>query len=667
MRVAALDDGRRAVPLQKAHLRQRRVEVEVGAAARFFLPRHAVQDGDVEQVGQQRGHAVAAFAARAPAVAQHLPGTGHLVEVELLQAARAQVHAHHAAHAALRAHHVGGEVVEGAAVGIQLAVDHHGRQGARDGDARTQRARQIALVPGRLATARVVAGDAEVRLPEIDDVHRRAREGVDGTLDDAAHALALDERDHGQQVVVARGVDLEGLAQHAQGVFHGLVHGDGRGHHRAHAGAAHAVDLHAALHQRLPHAQVREAARATAGQHQAHGLAAEQPRQPRHVGGQRGAHVQVAGDGAAVDPVAHAARRARVGRVHEDQGLGRFVAPRAIEQAGALHRVQRGRLRRIGQQQDLVALFQAQARPVAGLGIGHQQHEVVFALQRLQRHRLLPARQHLAATVAAIAFAIARARNHAGRVDAAGAPVRRERLHQPLCEGRGVHAIADGQQRHRHRRRQGARLVLRLQPFDDLARERDGHLRVAGHERAELLLVQPRHHARADGHHGGRARRVGVEAHLAGELAATEFAHRARALALALHVHAQAAADREVGRITRLALGHQHLAAFQALPLHAVEHVAQRAFFDARKILDEVGGQGVAPQPPLQLVCGHVVLGSSVSLARTVSTAAVAAPSVPREWPGSMGGFATHYKRRSAQAKTQPGYETVGTARERAI
>ena len=60
----------------------------------------------------------------------------------------------------------------------------------------------------------------------------------------------------------------------------------GRHQHRhdgAYAGAAHTVHLDAVLHQGAVDAELRQAARAAPGQHQAHGGAGLQAGQARHV------------------------------------------------------------------------------------------------------------------------------------------------------------------------------------------------------------------------------------------------------------------------------------------------------------------------------------------------------------------------------------------------
>ena len=57
-----------------------------------------------------------------------------------------------------------------------------------------------------------------------------------------------------------------------------------RGDDRAHRGAAQMIEGHAGFLQRLDDADMGEAARAAARQHQPHGAAGDEARQPRHIG-----------------------------------------------------------------------------------------------------------------------------------------------------------------------------------------------------------------------------------------------------------------------------------------------------------------------------------------------------------------------------------------------
>ena len=167
---------------------------------------------------------------------------------------------------ALGAHHVHRQVVHRAAIDEDFAALEHGRQHARDRDRSPQPAPQRSLL---------VHGDAAGR-----QVRRHAEEGQGQVLDvDVAefapqqHAdlAARDERDQRQREVRERvGVDETALeAQHELLVV--PVRGDSRGEDGAHAAAADDVDRHAVFPQRAHDAEVREAARTAAGEHETDG------------------------------------------------------------------------------------------------------------------------------------------------------------------------------------------------------------------------------------------------------------------------------------------------------------------------------------------------------------------------------------------------------------
>lgn len=149
---------------------------------------------------------------------------------------------------------------------------------------------------------------------------------------------------------------------------------------------------------------------------------------------------------------------------------------------------------------------------------------------------------------------------HRARVQHAHAAEARQLLRERLRQGGAVHARCDRQQRLHDRCGKGCRCMLGLQAMDDLAREGHTDARLLLDEAHELRLVQPHQHRIADGDDRGGARRIGVEAHLADDLAPPHFAHHARRFAILADVGAQPAADRQVHRVTRLALLHEGLA-----------------------------------------------------------------------------------------------------------
>src|SRR5512140_2733122 len=119
MLVALSHDLIETGPLQQPDLVQRRAEVHVRLPARLVLPRHAVKDGDVQQVRGQRWQPIAPLVVRPEAIAQQCPASGHLVEVELARMPRTEVDTQHLADPAQVAHQVHGKVVERAAVAEQ--------------------------------------------------------------------------------------------------------------------------------------------------------------------------------------------------------------------------------------------------------------------------------------------------------------------------------------------------------------------------------------------------------------------------------------------------------------------------------------------------------------------------------------------------------------------
>ena len=213
MVVALLHDVVELAPVEQAHALQRRVEVQVGQLARLPLARDAVEDRHVHQVSRHRRQPVAPVLARTQTIQQQRPAARDLVVVEPLELAKAEVHADHGAHAPHAEHHVGRKVVEGAAVAEQVAIVDHRRQRTGDRNAGQQRALQVAALQPLFARLGVVGGDAEVALPQVFDVGVAAKQLIDRALEHLAQPLALDQRQHRQQIEVAGRVDAEGLAR----------------------------------------------------------------------------------------------------------------------------------------------------------------------------------------------------------------------------------------------------------------------------------------------------------------------------------------------------------------------------------------------------------------------------------------------------------------------
>ncbi len=316
-----------------------------------------------------------------------------------------------------------------------------------------------------------------------------------------------------------------------------------------------------------------EAARAAAGEHEADGLAAQQAREPRQVAIEPAAQVHVAGDRAPRKPLVRAARDARVGRMQQHEDLRRLDARRAALEAGLLRGVHRGRLRGVGQQQDLVAVTHAAARPRTGRRVGDQQHEVAGRLDLVERGR--------DGLVAGVAFGrtgalLSDGAIHRRRVEDADAPEALEMRQQFGRERARGYAIGDRQHADDDRRGQRTALVLRLQSTDDLARQRQRDLRAQREQSVELRLVEL--HEDRVAHRDDRrgARFAGEQAHLADHLAAADLADHPLGAALVAHVDAQPATEHQVAGVARLPLLHQHVAAGEFHPLHVLAQVLER-------------------------------------------------------------------------------------------
>ena len=120
----------------------------------------------------------------------------------------------------------------------------------------------------------------------------------------------------------------------------------------------------------------------------------------------------------------------------------------------------------------------------------------------------------------------------------------------------------------------------RLQPLDDLPRQRDRHLRAAVQQLLESRLGQSHQNRIANGHHGGVARRIGVRAHFADEPPARHVANESFDAVIAAPVDAQAAADRQVHRVAGIALRHQGFAGGDFHPFKLFAQQGHRCAID---------------------------------------------------------------------------------------
>ena len=174
-------------------------------------------------------------------------------------------------HAAVEvAHHVDRQVVHRAAVDVHVAAVEHRRQHARDRDRGAQPAPQRAAAVHRAAAGRQVGGDRVERQRQVLD-----RDVAELLPQQPADLATGHQRDDRQRVVVERVGGDEGAAEALDHLRVGPAGGDAGADDRADAGAADEVDRHAGLAQRAHHADVREAARAAAGEHEADGLAGQ--------------------------------------------------------------------------------------------------------------------------------------------------------------------------------------------------------------------------------------------------------------------------------------------------------------------------------------------------------------------------------------------------------
>jgi hypothetical protein len=325
-------------------------------------------------------------------------------------------------------------------------------------------------------------------------------------------------------------------------------------HDRAHAGAADQVDRHAGLAQRAHDADVREAARTTAGQHQADGLAGQQARQPLDVVG--AAHVVVGGARELRAPARRGAGRdALVVQQHEldagDAGARAEIAaadrPRPGRRLGARHGEHR------------VGLPHAQLAPGRGLRIGDVDDVVVGALDAVEP----------GAGVVRAAHA----------PDELGAAVPAERGDELGGEAADVHL--DALRQHRIGARAGVHdaAVARLEAPDQQLRDPQHRRRVLQDHPVERLARQSRQVAVPERAHGRAADVARDQAHLADRLAGRDPAEQARRVSAG--VGAEAAGDQDVHRVRGLAGLEQRRPAGQRQPLELGRDRRQRAALEA--------------------------------------------------------------------------------------
>ena len=274
-----------------------------------------------------------------------------------------------------------------------------------------------------------------------------------------------------------------------------------RGEDGAHAGAADEVDRHAVLAQRAHDAEVGEAARAAAREHEADRPAGQQPHDAVEVGG----HPEVVVGDAGERVVPACRRAARDFALMQDQEL--CVAHAAVgPSCGSPGSIAGGRARR---EQHDVGLAQAKLSPRRVAGVARIHHEVVlrFALVeplRAVADRSLP-------------------------VDEGDAAEARQRAHEPSGLLRHVDAVVQRDQRER--------AWLDLRPLLRLAVRETGHgnarepqdrFRVAEQHALESRCGQHRQFRVAQRPHARSSPARDNQAHLADGFAGGDAAESAR-------------------------------------------------------------------------------------------------------------------------------------------
>ena len=306
-------------------------------------------------------------------------------------------------------------------------------------------------------------------------------------------------------------------------------------HHRADAGAADDVDLDAALVQRAhrrpgapePRAPPPASTRPTA-------VRLMQARQPRHVALQGRAQVHVVGHRPPRQPGRGAARRSAAppgaaapgsrrlrrapGRCIRNCVLGRRAAPAAaaasassssssLLPAAALRPRRRARRRPSSSTKSWRASSSSRCSAMrrCGLGVvGRARGHAGLAERGLEPWRRRPARRRPWPQLLRPAPSANAARASTPAVIGSSAIVTGRASSERVCA-----------------RSAGARMIWRVSAIDTCA--------LLASRCVEVGLVQPHQHRVADRDHGGRARLVGVQAHLADDLAARHLAHHALA------------------------------------------------------------------------------------------------------------------------------------------
>ena len=202
-------------------------------------------------------------------------------------------------------------------------------------------------------------------------------QGPEGAVEHRACALAADQGVPRKRVVVERPALHPFLEAAGVDLVRVEPHGEQRADERPHAHARDAIDRHAGRGELLEDADVREGARAAAGQHDADGPSGHAPGEARQI------RVELVGaQHMGLD------RIERGGHPGEGAGAGGHVVGDEVAPAQLVPARDRGRERAAGREhQDPVGLLEAEAGPavVVRCGAGVEHHEVVLALRPVEQ------------------------------------------------------------------------------------------------------------------------------------------------------------------------------------------------------------------------------------------------------------------------------------------
>ena len=393
----------------------------------------------------------------------------------------------------------------------------------------------------------------------------------------APDAPASDDRRQRQREIVPRslaGPRPAAVEHHVRRNPEGVYRAD----HRPHAGPGDQVDGNAGLLERPEHADMREAASASARQREPDGPPGEQPGQARVIGDPTRTDVMVA----------HPRPRRQPG-VRSGRG-----ATRRLEQDEAAAGLASG-----GRGHGFL-LQRSRAWVAVSEGHDHQVVSLAKAPRRPGRRRVV-AKQHddLGGRIVAGHRLAGRGRpveesgpSQSGQLGHEHVRERRERDARPCCEERdGPIGLL-----------RGSTPQCLLQTTDDGTGEPEHGLRVSACQPIECRLGQPEEFGVARHRHGGRASRLRQQRHLPHTLTRPHFGdHACRTIRLPGR-HAQSPAHHEPHALAGVALPHQDLSGRQGLPRQFALQRLERGPFRAGQQFGPAqprgGPRAVGPEMP---------------------------------------------------------------------